>query len=87
MPHPITAGVVGFDYLGAPLSVPANATVLAESSEGDAVLGCLDNDTAGRLVVTGTNFFIDNWGLNRQYSATDDSVLALQIVLWLTRLL
>ncbi len=81
--HAITAGVTSFDFVGANLTVPENGTVLAWYSDV-ATLGSLEgNGTAGRMVVTGTNFFIDNWGLTSKYDAGDDRTLALQIVLWL----
>ncbi len=86
-PHPMTAGVASFDYLGATINVSVNGTILATTPASRPVLGCLENNNTGRIVVTGTNFFLDNWGMNRKYEARDDAVLAIQIVMWLAHLL
>lgn len=83
--HAITAGVSGFDYLGSTVSIPAGATSLAGYSS-DTVLACRQGSGGGRIVVTGSNFFVDNWGMVGRYNSLDDDVLALNIVQWLTRL-
>ncbi len=80
--HPITTGVKAFDYYGAPINVPADGTTLAEYGSLD-VLGCLEGSSGGRLVVTGTNYFIDNWGLNGKYNTVNDWELASRIVYWI----
>lgn len=85
-PHLVTNEIVGFDFLGARIFLPAGATELARYG-GNFVLGCLQDASGGRIVVTGTNYFIDNWGINEQYAASDDAQLALQIVQWITNLI
>ncbi|MCF2136780.1 MAG: S8 family serine peptidase [Candidatus Thorarchaeota archaeon] len=80
--HSITAGVTGFDFVGANLTLPENATSLA-TYKSVVTLGAMERSGGGRLVVTGTNFFIDNWGLSGKYEANGDKTIALQIVLWL----
>jgi hypothetical protein len=77
--------VSGFDYLGSTVSIPAGATSLARYSS-DTVLACRQGSGGGRIVVTGSNFFVDNWGMVGRYNSLDDDVLALKIVQWLTRL-
>ncbi|MFW9908356.1 MAG: S8 family serine peptidase [Candidatus Thorarchaeota archaeon] len=85
--HPITTGVSSFNHLGASLDITgSNATLLA-SFFGYAVLACLENNSTGRLIVAGTNFFIDNWGMRGLYSSNSNRILALKIALWLTDLL
>ncbi len=84
--HPITTGVSSFDYYGAPLVLPAGAVLLAQYA-GDAVLGALETSGGGRVVVSGSNFFIDNWGLLGEYYSSQDARLALRIVLWTCGLL
>ncbi len=84
--HPITVGVASFDYVGAPLITNTSYTRLARYS-GQTVLACLEGSSGGRLVITGTNFFIDNWGMTGNYFSMDDDLLALRISLWLTDLL
>ncbi|MHA1770682.1 MAG: S8 family peptidase [Candidatus Thorarchaeota archaeon] len=84
--HPITAGVTDFDFVGANLTLPENATCLATYSSV-VTLGSMEQSGGGRMVVTGTNFFIDNWGLTGKYDAGGDKTIALQIVLWLIGML
>jgi hypothetical protein len=47
----------------------------------------MQDDSGGRIVVTGTNFFIDNWGMLAMYGADDDAMLALKIMLWVSHLM
>ena len=84
--HPITDGVGSFDYLGARLFIPGSAIELGRTG-GSIVLGCLQGAGGGRLVVTGTNYFIDNWGINGDYSSSYDALLGLQIAQWIADLL
>jgi hypothetical protein len=85
--HTITSAVGSFDYLGAPLvTVPSGSTLLGQYS-GSTVLSSVQGVGGGRLVVTGTNFFIDNWGINELYSSTYNDRLALQIVKWISDLI
>ncbi|MEM2143109.1 MAG: S8 family serine peptidase, partial [Candidatus Thorarchaeota archaeon] len=85
MPHPVTVGVSSFDYLGASINVPVGGTVLATHNT-KSVLGCLENAGGGRIVVSGTNFFIDNWGMRGQYSSLYDRTLAMNIVRWILQI-
>ncbi|MHA1741680.1 MAG: S8 family peptidase [Candidatus Thorarchaeota archaeon] len=79
--HPSTAGVASFDFLGTTITVPQNGTVLA-TYHLRPVLGCMESTGGGRIVVAGTNFFIDNWGISGEYNSVDDSTLALQLISW-----
>jgi hypothetical protein len=83
--HPITTGVTDFAFSGSTLNVNSSGTVLARIGS-DAVLGSMDIG-GGRIVVTGTNYFIDNWGMTGEYDSSSDAVLALKIVLWISGLL
>jgi len=47
----------------------------------------MQDDSGGRIVVAGTNFFIDTWGMLGMYAADDDALLALKIMLWVTHLM
>ncbi|NWF97011.1 MAG: S8 family peptidase [Candidatus Thorarchaeota archaeon] len=80
--HPITQDVSDFDYNGASLSGPVGSVTLARYGSSP-VLSCLQGVSGGRIVVTGTNFFIDNWGITGNYESLHDDDLALNIVLWL----
>lgn len=86
--HPVTAGLINFDYFGASLSIigdnslsvawsglQTNAAVVAHTSP---------NNTYGRVVVTGSNFMIDNWAMNSQYNSTHNLDFLLNVVEWIT---
>ena len=92
--HKITSGVYSFDYYGSSLNITGNATALAfakvnQTSDGihyvvtyPTLLAAL-NVSNGRVVITGTNFFIDNYGMTAHYSSHYDKTLALNIIEWL----
>ncbi|MHA1480673.1 MAG: S8 family peptidase [Candidatus Thorarchaeota archaeon] len=83
--HAITAGVQDFDFVGA--SVRHNASGFTLARYGiTSVLACMEGSGGGRIVVTGTNFFIDNWGILGEYSSSDNDILSLKIALWLSQL-
>ncbi|MFW9800227.1 MAG: S8 family serine peptidase, partial [Candidatus Thorarchaeota archaeon] len=85
--HTITSGVGSFDFLGARLSTtPLGSTTLGRYT-GLTVLSGQQGVGGGRMVVTGTNFFIDNWGINGLYSSSHNDVLALRIVEWIADLI
>ncbi|MGY5860842.1 MAG: S8 family serine peptidase [Candidatus Thorarchaeota archaeon] len=84
--HIITAGVESFDFYGGLVTMPENATALANYSIS-IVLASMQDDSGGRIVVAGTNFFIDSWGMLGMYAADDDALLALKIMLWVTHLM
>jgi hypothetical protein len=86
--HIITSSVTGFHYSGATVHVPVDGTWLGRFLQPTAdALGCKEGPGGGRIVVTGTNFFIDNYGLSgqyEQYGTGNDALLALRIVLWIS---
>jgi hypothetical protein len=84
--HPIADGVPQFDYLGAEITVPVAGVELAYLS-GRTVLGALQGPGGGRMVVTGTNYFVDNWAFAGEYSTTYNDDLSSNIVFWLVNLL
>ncbi|MFQ5832633.1 MAG: S8 family serine peptidase [Candidatus Thorarchaeota archaeon] len=86
-PHTITSNVGSFDFLGARLSTTPAGSVALGRYMGFTVLSGQQGAGGGRLVVTGTNFFIDNWGINGLYSSSHNDVLALQIVDWISDLI
>ena len=99
-PHPVMTGVLSFDYNGASITNSGSATKLAWAElilkapdgtlykENRTVLVGHEGAHGGRLIATGTNFFIDNWGLTGVYhEESQDSKLILQIVYWLTGVL
>jgi hypothetical protein len=81
-PNLITSGVNSFDYLGATIQIPFDGHRLARYG-GAPVMGYKEDAGGGKIVVTGSNFMLDNWGLLDQYSASNDNArLVLRIVLW-----
>ena len=81
-PHIITSGVNYFHYLGATIQIPVDGGRLARYG-GMPVMGYKEGTSDGRLVVTGSNFMIDNYGMMGLYSGPEDNaLLALRIVLW-----
>jgi len=84
--HVITDGVGSFDYLGANVILPVGAVELARYF-GRSVLAYDEAPGGGRIVVTGTNYFIDNWGMNGEYESSYNWKLALQITQWIADLL
>jgi hypothetical protein len=85
--HIITSGVSGFHYSGATVNIPIDGTRLAKYHPSAPVLGCKEGVGGGRIVVTGTNFFIDNYALLGEYGEGDNALIALRIVLWTAGLL
>jgi hypothetical protein len=96
--HPVTERITSFDYNGASLETNGNQTVLAleEISWLDVdgviltalkpVLVVDEGRASARLIVTGSNFFIDNWGIEGVYGSQDNSRMMLQCIYWLTHL-
>ncbi|UCE10314.1 MAG: S8 family serine peptidase [Candidatus Thorarchaeota archaeon] len=84
--HAVTVGVDSFDFSGAPITELGNGTALAFYN-GRPVLGSLEGSQGGRMIATGTNFFLDNWGLNGMYDSDDNDNLTVRIALWLSGLL
>ena len=85
--HIITSGISGFHYLGATIDIPVDGHRLARYGSLP-VLGYKEGAQGGKIVVTGSNFMLDNYGLLGQYDGPDDNaLLALRIVLWCAGLL
>lgn len=80
--HIITSGINGFHYHGATISIPIDGERLARYG-AMPIMGYKEGVNGGKLVITGSNFFLDNYGLLGLYSGADDNAdLALRIVLW-----
>jgi hypothetical protein len=97
--HRVTAFLDSFDYNGCSLNYSDNAFELAWSEvfwhdENDTihkdnrtVLVGLENQNGGRLLATGSNFFLDNWALNNLYKSDEDWKFTLQALYWLIHIL
>lgn len=97
--HPITDRVDAFDFNGCSLNYSGTGFRIAwknvilqyengtHYSEDRAVLVGLENAAGGRLIASGSNFFIDNWALNNLYRSDQDLRFVLQSVYWLLYIL
>jgi hypothetical protein len=93
--HPITERVEEFDYNGCSLNHSSNATALAWAEfswrdsdnnltrENRTLIAILEGSNNGRLVVCGSNFPFDNWGIYGEYQSDENAKLARHIVYWL----
>ncbi|MFW9924255.1 MAG: S8 family serine peptidase [Candidatus Thorarchaeota archaeon] len=96
--HPVMIGIDGFDYYGGTLNITgpyaeAIAWGYADISENEVslykwlpVVAAYEAPTldAGRVLVTGSNFMIDNYGINNEYIATDNFDYLLNVISWIT---
>lgn len=89
--HPVTAGIYSIDYYGAVLNVTGdNAQELAwgldATSSLQPVLVGFNTSlySSGRVLVSGSNFMIDNWGINNEYDATDNLDFLYNAISWVT---
>ena len=97
--HPVTRFLDSFDYYGCSLNISGNTFELAWSQiflidehdtiyqENRTVLAGLENSCGGRLLATGSNFFLDNWALEGMYQSKQNWRLVLQALYWLLHIL
>ena len=97
--HPITDRIDAFDFNGCSLNYSGTGFEIAWKnviwqdnngtlhSENRTVLVGLENDNGGRIIASGSNFFIDNWGLMNLYRSDQDLRFVLQTVYWLLHIL
>ncbi|MGY5860121.1 MAG: S8 family serine peptidase [Candidatus Thorarchaeota archaeon] len=97
--HRVTAFLESFDYHGCSLNYSDNAFEIAWSEifwtdandtihkENRTVLVGLENQNGGRLLATGSNFFLDNWALNNLYHSKENWKFTLQALYWLVHIL
>jgi hypothetical protein len=96
---PITDIVDAFDYNGCSLNFTGDVFEIAwedviwvdvngtDHFEHYSVLVGLENGKGGRLLATGSNFFLDNWALSNLYRSDQDLQFVLQSVYWLLHVL
>jgi hypothetical protein len=77
--------VMGFDYWGASLNYSVDCEPIAFVNGMIVMVVRTYGD--GGVILTGTNFFFDNEGMNGGYNSTRDDELALNIVLWLAKII
>ncbi len=96
-PHPITDDIDAIDYNGCSLNYTGTSYEIAwvdvvwrdengtEYSERRSVLVGLENGNGGRLIASGSNFFLDNWALTGLYRSDQNLLFVLHSVYWLLR--
>ncbi|MHA1154573.1 MAG: S8 family serine peptidase [Candidatus Heimdallarchaeota archaeon] len=89
--HPVTAGLSSIDYYGAILNVSGdNSQELAWGNDATStlqpVLAGFNTSaySSGRVLVSGSNFMLDNWGINNKYDATDNLDFLYNAISWIT---
>jgi hypothetical protein len=97
--HPITDSINSFDYNGCSLNYSGDAleiawrTMIWEDINGtlhstnQTVMVSLENSNGGRLIATGSNFFVDNWALTNKYRSEQDLQFVVQSVYWLLHII
>ncbi|MGY5880292.1 MAG: S8 family serine peptidase [Candidatus Thorarchaeota archaeon] len=92
--HAVTGFLDSFDYNGCSLNFTGDVFELAWATvfvldENEVihqvnrtVLVGLENSKGGRLVATGSNFFLDNWALRGLYQSNQNWRLVLQALYW-----
>ncbi|TFG14502.1 hypothetical protein EU537_03535 [Candidatus Thorarchaeota archaeon] len=96
--HPVTERVESFDYNGCSISMSGTAIALAwatvrEVDENGNVqeivrpILAAGESGGSRIIVSGSNFFLDNYALNGYYHSDQNSKIMLQSVFWLIGLI
>jgi hypothetical protein len=93
--HATTGGVESFDFVGCSVSFDGEAYSLAKAevsylddfgvlqSENHTVMAALEGPSRARMIVSGTNFMFDNWGVKGLYQSDENDRFILQMVYWL----
>ncbi len=93
--HPVMSRIESFDYNGCSLNSTNGGDILAWGNvryldQDNNVITILkpviisrEHTLSGRVIVSGSNFFLDNYALNGYYHSSENSKLVLQIVVWL----
>jgi hypothetical protein len=92
--HPITQSLVSIDCYGAGIDlIGPNAEAIAWSevevnstSYSEVAVAIYESPipSAGRVVLTGTNFMLDNYGVNNEYKAISNLPFLIQVAEWIT---
>ncbi|MFW9801980.1 MAG: S8 family serine peptidase [Candidatus Thorarchaeota archaeon] len=95
MNHTTTENIESFDFVGCSVNYTGNAYSLAQAElsfldeygvihiENYTVMAALEGVLDGRMIVSGTNFMFDNWGVEGYYQSEDNDRFLLQIAYWL----
>ncbi|MFX1439179.1 MAG: hypothetical protein ACFFFD_02945, partial [Promethearchaeota archaeon] len=95
MNHTTTSGIGSFDFVGCSVNFTGNASCLAQveityldgegalQTENRTVMAALEGLDNARMIVSGTNFLFDNWGVKGYYQSEENDLFILQIAYWL----
>jgi hypothetical protein len=95
MNHTTTNGIGSFDFVGCSVNFTGNATCLAQveityfdsgdvlQTENRTVVAALEGHDNARMIVSGTNFLFDNWGVEGYYQSEENDLFILQMAYWL----
>lgn len=96
--HNSTAGVESFDFNGCSVNYTGAAIPLAQIEvssflsngtlikENRTLVAAVEGVGGGRMIVSGSNFAFDNWGVGGFYRSDNNALLALQMTYWLVGL-
>jgi hypothetical protein len=99
MNHTTTEGIESFDFVGCSVNFTGNAYPLAQvvvssvdqfgvvHRNNHTVLAALEGMNNARMIVSGTNFIFDNWGVGGYYQSDDNDRLILEMAYWLIRVM
>ena len=76
----LVEGMHGQDVEVGPGAVRMEILDVGEVRAGDAAV---EDAGGGRMIVSGTNFAFDNWGVGGFYKSDNNALLALQMTYWL----
>jgi hypothetical protein len=95
MEHVTTESVGAFDFVGCSVNYTGNAYSLAQvevsyldnhsvvQTQNHTVMAALEGPSRARMIVSGTNFMFDNWGVKGLYQSDKNDRFILQMVYWL----
>ncbi|MHA1212395.1 MAG: hypothetical protein ACTSSH_08030, partial [Candidatus Heimdallarchaeota archaeon] len=87
--HPLGINLPEFDYIGARLAVEGNNSDAVAWYQNPTNIALAAYETAnatigGRVVVVGSNFMADNWGINGEYLSTSNLNFITKVIEWIT---
>ncbi|HUT82466.1 MAG TPA: S8 family serine peptidase [Candidatus Bathyarchaeia archaeon] len=87
--HGVTKDLIDFDYIGSKLAIIGeNAQAIAwYQSQSNVAVAAYESGNkthAGRVVVSGSNFMADNWGINGEYLSSHNLDLIISTIEWIT---
>ncbi|MBN1327906.1 MAG: S8 family serine peptidase [Candidatus Heimdallarchaeota archaeon] len=87
--HAVTSTLIDFDFIGSKLAIIGNnaqaiAWYQSQSNVAVAAYESANKTLAGRVIVTGSNFMADNWGINGRYLSSNNLNFIIKTIEWIT---